>query len=111
VRLDIFVKLGYQSNTKILSAGIKQFARDLLFEHRGPSRALECTKFDFGPGLRLDPAGGAYSAPPDPVAGLRCPTSKGEDMGERGERGREGNGRDQPPYANSRIRLHLFVNR
>ena len=27
--------------------------------------------------LRPDPAGGAYSAPPDPLAGLEGPTSKG----------------------------------
>jgi len=30
---------------------------------------LKCTKFD--------PAGGAYSAPPDPLAGFKGPTSKG----------------------------------
>ena len=28
-------------------------------------------KFNFGWGSDPDPAGGAYSAPPDPVAGLR----------------------------------------
>ena len=28
-------------------------------------------------GLRPDPAGGAYSAPPDPLAGFKGPTSKG----------------------------------
>ena len=28
---------------------------------------LKCTKFDFGP----DPAGGAYSAPTDPLAGFK----------------------------------------
>ena len=27
---------------------------------------LKCTKFDFGWGSAPDPAGGAYSAPPDP---------------------------------------------
>jgi len=41
--------------------------------------ALECTKFVFG--------GGAYSATPDPLAGLRGPTSKG-----RGEEGKERKG-------------------
>jgi len=35
----------------------------------------KCTKFSFG--SALDPAGGAYSAPPDPLLGLRGPTSKG----------------------------------
>ena len=39
-----------------------------------------CTKFDFGP------AGGADSAPPDPLAGFKGPTSKGREVG-------EGNGR------------------
>jgi len=40
--------------------------------------ALECTKFVFGRGSALDPTGEAYSAPLDPLAGLRGPTSKGE---------------------------------
>jgi len=31
----------------------------------------KCTKFDFGWGSALDLAGGAYSAPPDPLAGFR----------------------------------------
>ena len=33
------------------------------------------TKFDFGWGSAPDPVGGAYSAPPDPLAGLMEPTS------------------------------------
>ena len=32
---------------------------------------LKCTKFDFGSGSAPDPAGGAYSAPPDSLAGFR----------------------------------------
>ena len=32
-------------------------------------------------GLRPDPSGGAYSAAPDPLAGFRGPTSKGEGKG------------------------------
>ena len=36
---------------------------------------LKCTKFDFGWGSAPDPAGGAYSAPPDPLAGFNGPTS------------------------------------
>ena len=39
-----------------------------------------------------DPAGGAYSAPPDSLAGLRGPTSKGRGAG--WEEGREGVGRE-----------------
>jgi len=55
---------------------------------------LKCTKFYFGWGSTPDPAGGAYSAPPDPIAGFERPTSKGwEGKGEgmrieRGGRGR-----------------------
>ena len=54
---------------------------------------LICTKIDFGWGSAPDPAGGAYSAPPDPLAGFKGPTSKGrgrEGGGERGGEGREG---------------------
>ena len=47
-----------------------------------------CTKSFVGWGFAPDPTGGAYSAPPDPLAGLRGPTSKG-----RGEKGKEGEGR------------------
>jgi len=46
-------------------------------------------KIDFGWGAALDPAGGAYSAPPDSLAVFKGPTSKG-----RREKGREeGKGR------------------
>jgi len=38
---------------------------------------LKCTKFDFSWGSAPDPAGGAYSAPPDLLAGFEGPTSKG----------------------------------
>ena len=31
---------------------------------------LKCTKLDFGWGCAPDPAGGAHSAPPDPLAGF-----------------------------------------
>jgi len=40
---------------------------------------LKCTKFDFGWGSAPDPARGAYSAPPDPLAGFKGPTSKGRE--------------------------------
>ena len=42
--------------------------------------------------LAPDPTGGAYSAPPDPLAGLRGPTSKGGE--ERGGKGSGGKGRE-----------------
>jgi len=51
---------------------------------------LKCTKFDFGLNSAPDSAGGAYSAPPNPLAGLWGPTSKGR----RGRRDGEWVGRD-----------------
>ena len=51
---------------------------------------LKCTKFDFAP----DPAGGAYSAPPDPLAGFKGLTSKWSE-GRGRKRGQGGEGRDQ----------------
>ena len=53
---------------------------------------LKCTKFDFGWGSAPDPAGGAYSAPPDPLAGFKGPTSKGREGEGREGKGREGKG-------------------
>jgi len=53
----------------------------------------KCTQIVFGWGSAPDPAGGAYGAPPDPLARFNGPTSKGRGRvgGERrgGER-REG---------------------
>jgi len=34
---------------------------------------LKCAKIDFGWGSVPDPAGGAYSAPPDPLGGFTGP--------------------------------------
>ena len=48
-----------------------------------------CTK-SFAP----DPTGGAYSAPPDPLAGLRGPTSNGRGGKGRERKGRGGDGRE-----------------
>ena len=52
---------------------------------------LKCTKFDFGWGSAPDPAGGAYSAPADPLLGFEGPTSKGREG--KGEGMREEGGR------------------
>ena len=61
---------------------------------------LKCTKFDFGCGSAPDPAGGAYSAPPDVLAGFKgayfqLERGKGKERGKGGkkrckERGRGG---------------------
>jgi len=45
---------------------------------------LKCTKFKIGWGSAPDPTGGAYSAPPDPLAGFKGPTSKGGGRGGKG---------------------------
>ena len=45
-----------------------------------------------------DPAGGAYSAPPDPLAGFGSPTSKGRAGEQRGEeKGEKGSGKERAP--------------
>ena len=50
----------------------------------------KCTKFD----IRLGLTGRAYSAPPDPLAGLGVgPLGKGKEGGERGKEGGDGKGR------------------
>ena len=51
-------------------------------------------------GLRPTPRWGAYSAPPDPLAGFKGPTSKG--IGGEEARGGEGRGRSTclPPFDN-----------
>ena len=76
---------------------------------------LKRTKIDFGWGSAPDPAGGAYSAPPDPLAGFKGPTAKGrEGRGEEsrvgegrvgdGREGRAGEGSFVPPLANFWLR-------
>jgi len=50
---------------------------------------LKCTKSFVGWGSSPDPAGGAYNAPPDPLAGFLGPTSKGGKGRGRERRGRE----------------------
>ena len=57
----------------------------------------KCTEIVGGWGFAPDPTGGAYSAPPEPLAGLRGPTSKGPTSKGRGgtegeERGGEARG-------------------
>jgi len=55
---------------------------------------LKCTKFDFGWGSAPDPAGGAYSAPPGPLAGFKGPTSTGRGGKGRAREGRGGKERE-----------------
>jgi len=69
--------------------------------------ALECTKFVFGRCSAPDPTEGAYSAPPDPLAGLRGLTLRGGERRERGKGEKKGRGREREgpaPFANAWIR-------
>jgi len=74
-----------------------------------------CQNCFCGRGSAPNPTGGAYSAPPDSLAGLRGPTSKGRGKGrERTEEGKkregdsregDGTGKLRPlPFSNSWIR-------
>jgi len=68
---------------------------------------INCTKFYFCWGSAPDPAGGAYSTPPDLLAVFNGPTSKGrEGEGEEKEedgkgKGRRREGRGGPPTGES----------
>ena len=75
---------------------------------------LKCTKFDFGWGSAPDPAGGAYSAPANPLAGFGGPTSKG--MGGKGRWGEgwerregEGKGRREERERGGRLLFQTFL--
>jgi len=74
--------------------------------HQWLSDSFRVHQICFRPGLRPDPTGGAYSAPPDPLAGLRVPTSKGEgrERGKDGGREEEGKGGTGPPFRKFLIR-------
>jgi len=51
--------------------------------HQQLSDSIRVHKIRFRPGLCPDPTGGAYSAPPDLLAGLRGTNSKEEEEGGR----------------------------
>jgi len=51
---------------------------------------LKCTKSDFGWSSASDLAGGAYSPPPDPLAALKGPASKGRGPERKGRKERGG---------------------
>jgi len=49
---------------------------------------LKCTQFDFGWGSAPDPAGGAYSASPDPLTGFKGLLLRGRREGKERGKGR-----------------------
>ena len=65
-----------------------------IYCHQMSDFKAKCTKFDFGWGSAPDPAGGAYSAPPDLLAGFNGPLRGREGEGKgMGKGGWEGTGR------------------
>ena len=56
----------------------------------------KCTKFDFGWGSAPDPAGGAHSVPPDPLAAFRGPIREGKGRDGEGKEKGKGEGRGRP---------------
>jgi len=67
---------------------------------------LDCTKFDFGWGSAPDPTGGAYSAPPNALAGFKGALllmgGEGKERGgEEGGEGRRKEGKGLPPLPKS----------
>ena len=85
------VKVGYAKHTLLFDPSIK-FGQLILGKIseivaiRCQILRLKCTKFDFGWGSDPDPAGGAYSAPPDPIAGFKgvLLLREGRGTGEKG---------------------------
>ena len=65
-----------------------RFAQIVFLDPQNAPKSLAAAGWGFAP----DPTGGAYSAPPDPLAGLRGPTSKGPSSKGRGGRGKERGG-------------------
>ena len=82
---------GVTSITQLRNCVMKILPNIILFEVCTDSvpRPSKCTEIVGGWGFSPDPTGGAYSAPPDPLAGLKGPTSKGPTSKGRGgeERG------------------------
>ena len=56
-----------------------------IVANRCQTSTLKCTKFDSGWGSAPDPASGAYTAPPEPLAGFKGFTFNGSDRRGRGE--------------------------
>jgi len=67
----------WHTNLKFGHTNLMKFGQSILTKiiKIGGTRCqilrLKCTKIDFGWGSAPDPAGRAYSAPPDPLAGIK----------------------------------------
>ena len=72
------------------------------------SRSFGVQQIRFWPGLFPDPVGGAYSALPDPISGLRGPISKGKE-GEGKGRGKKGRLHNANSWIRRWIGLHSMT--
>jgi len=93
VQICIFCMTGL--NTQCQRTLCTGSARNLVIKIVATSCQMSVFKakmhqFRFRLGLAPDPTRGAYSAPPNPLAGFRGPTSKGEGKGKRRRRGERG---------------------
>jgi len=80
--------------------------------HQWLSGSFKVHQIRFRPRLCPGPHWGAYSASPDPLAGLRGPTFKWRGTREREKAVKRGRGRERegpPPFANSWIRHWQFT--
>ena len=87
MQILVLIGLYFLKCTKIDQLILRKIVK--IVATRCQTLTLKCTKIDFGWGS----AGGTYSAPPDPLAGFKGPTSKGrggEGRGRGGEGSREG---------------------
>ena len=97
MHLTLCAFLTFQENITYLLTAIRASFKKIRAQEEP-----KCLPPDAFPGLQIcqncfcgrssapDPTEGAYSAPPDPIAGLRGPTSKGKEREGREDKGRGG---------------------
>jgi len=81
---------------------VKLLSSEVLF-------SAKCSKYCSAAGLPLYPLVGAYSAPADPLAGLREPTCKGRAVEKRERDGRGWAGREGDTLKSSRSLSNLLM--
>jgi len=68
----VLLMLQHQAHSRNRPMALDRFGKIIIIvATRCHISKLKCTKLDFGWGCAPDRAGGAYSAPPDPLAGFK----------------------------------------